>query len=147
METRLCSSVFKIHLKDLTQSFLLFETDLSNSHNKVCGYINLEERRVYVNEQDPEPRRRFTAAHELGHFMLHRARLEENPSMSVLSRSPISEETDPIEIEANKFAAALLMPEKILSKFRALPTRVLENLFCVDEETVKFRLAAFGRSD
>src|SRR4051794_20376059 len=38
-------------------------------------YISGPFGRVFVNADDPVPRRRFTAAHELGHFVLHREQM------------------------------------------------------------------------
>lgn len=61
---------------------------------------------IAVNEGHPEVRRRFTLAHELGHFLLHR-----QPGSAIFHRDEKSSEgTDRTEIDANAFAAELLMP-------------------------------------
>jgi predicted transcriptional regulator len=52
-----------------------------------------------------EPRRRFTVAHELGHYFLHSAQGEVPLIANRLGSSPA-------ERECNWFAAALLMPEE-----------------------------------
>ena len=55
------------------------------------------------------PPQRFTIAHELGHWMLHKDRTEH----SVLPR--FKEPYDsPVEHEANTFAENLLMPDRLL---------------------------------
>jgi Zn-dependent peptidase ImmA (M78 family) len=73
---------------------------------------------IGVNENHHERRRRFTIAHELGHFFLH----SENPLFidkvfPVKRRDHVSSEAiDKDEIEANAFAAELLMPSKFLKE-------------------------------
>lgn len=94
-------------------------TDLDDS---LSGFlIHDESGKVFigVNGSDGERRQRFTVAHELGHFFLH-DRTEpflDGPTgkFKVMSRDEVSRDgTDPREIEANLFAAELLMPaEKI----------------------------------
>src|SRR6266516_5935935 len=71
---------------------------------------------IGVNESHYPNRQRFTLAHELGHFLLH------GDSASVfIDASPVffrdetsSEGSKLQEIEANAFAAELLMPESML---------------------------------
>lgn len=69
---------------------------------------------VFVNASDSIARRRFTVAHEIGHFLLHRALMTngrwiaDSPQMI----HEVDEETSWLhEREANRFAAELLMPE------------------------------------
>ena len=59
-------------------------------------------------------RRRFSIAHEFGHFILHN-----HPGIHIdkgfFFRNKISEEVNnPNEIEANRFAAELLMPKNFI---------------------------------
>jgi hypothetical protein len=64
----------------------------------------------------PLGRRRFTAAHELGHFVLHRDRMIAGRWIGD-TRETIREaddgETMDMEREANRFAAELLMPAEV----------------------------------
>lgn len=65
-----------------------------------------------INSKDSEVRQRFTVAHELGHFFLHTQKdtfVEFRNNNTQTSRSLK-------EIQANQFAAALLMPRKNLLK-------------------------------
>ena len=67
---------------------------------------------VFVNASDPVPRQRFTAAHELGHFVLHR---DEMGGRVSIADTPASieltdEQSNRHEREANRFAVELLMP-------------------------------------
>lgn len=74
------------------------------------GVIVPSHRTIHVNADEPAERRRFTLAHEIGHWVIHcRTRPE---CMEILCRTvEVSGATDPREREANVFAATLLMPE------------------------------------
>lgn len=71
---------------------------------------------IGVEKTHPPARQRFTIAHEIGHLVMHDlGDLHVDKEFLVRLRSPISSEAvDVDEIEANAFAAALLMPESIL---------------------------------
>jgi Zn-dependent peptidase ImmA (M78 family) len=72
---------------------------------------------IGVNAQHPPVRRRFTIAHELGHFFLHEhEKLRVDQGTFVINRRDArsSTGTDIQEIEANAFAAELLMPEEFI---------------------------------
>jgi len=63
---------------------------------------------VYVGASEGSPRDRFTVAHELGHFFLH--------TQVSLARTPHSGRVRPFEnpeVQANRFAAELLMPFRL----------------------------------
>jgi Zn-dependent peptidase ImmA (M78 family) len=65
-----------------------------------------------INRDHAPTRRRYSIAHEIGHFTLHPP---EEAYIDVAARSDRSSDgTDPREIEANAFAAVLLMPEQQL---------------------------------
>lgn len=71
-------------------------------------------------KEDPK-RRRFTIAHELGHYFLHdrtEAFLDEIPGHFLMAARDTrsSEGIDAREVEANLFAAELLMPEARIRK-------------------------------
>ncbi|MBI2636060.1 ImmA/IrrE family metallo-endopeptidase [Candidatus Peregrinibacteria bacterium] len=74
--------------------------------------------RIYVNRQDSPQRKRFTIAHELGHFFLHTTEGTEFVDGYVFTRSDIIRYGER-ELEANEFAGNLVMPE---SKVRELVT-------------------------
>jgi Zn-dependent peptidase ImmA (M78 family) len=64
--------------------------------------------RISVSKSDHYFRQRFTMAHELGHYILHRHRMVNNViEDTAMYRSNLS---DALEREANQFAASLLMP-------------------------------------
>jgi Zn-dependent peptidase ImmA (M78 family) len=76
---------------------------------------------IGVNRNHHENRRRFTIAHELGHFLLHeaeRVHLDSRTGGYALQlRSPESATGENVnEREANLFAAEILMPATFLEK-------------------------------
>ena len=92
-------------------------------------------------------RQRFTIAHELGHWasghLADRATCFRDPPSHFSARS-----TSPIEAEANAFAAALLMPEKVL-RYVIVEKKVgdvarLANLFDVSQVAMSYRLNKVG---
>lgn len=109
---------------------------------------------IGVHAQHARTRQRFTIAHELGHFMMHRGRsviVEHlNRSARVNFRDGLSAlATDREEIEANQFAAGLLMPPALVeAEFdkqfpKHAEDRVVELLarkFEVSPQAMRFRL-------
>lgn len=72
--------------------------------------------RVFVNADDPITRRRFTAGHELGHFVLHRESLGGKVSLGDSPATVVEVENETataMERQANRFAAELLMPAAV----------------------------------
>lgn len=63
---------------------------------------------IQINNLDASVRQRFTAAHEVSHFLLHKNEIDNDGiSDSILYRSRLS---DKKEAEANRLAAAILIP-------------------------------------
>ena len=64
---------------------------------------------IVVNSEHPRTRQRFSMAHELAHYFLHRDKIAQMPEGErILHRN---DERNSIEYQANDFAANLLMPE------------------------------------
>lgn len=90
------------------------EVVYNNFNNEVSGLLIRKAGKPIIgvaNEQSKE-RQRFTIAHELGHLLLHEgAEVHVDKVFKVNFRSPASSAAvDVEEIEANAFAASLLMP-------------------------------------
>lgn len=112
---------------------------------------------IGVNTAHAHVRQRFTIAHELGHWALHPGRLVifDRP-MRINRRDSVSAmATDREEIQANAFAAALLMPERIVrqrvselpAEQRRDPDRAgafLAKEFKVSTAAMSFRLINLG---
>jgi Zn-dependent peptidase ImmA (M78 family) len=72
---------------------------------------------ILINKDHVPHRQRFSIAHELGHFQLHHlSGIIHVDKKSYYRDSNSAEGLDDIEIAANKFAAALLMPEEQLRR-------------------------------
>ncbi len=79
----------------------------------VCNPKDKSEWGIFVNEDVSLERQRFTIAHELGHFVLHRAkRLTFNCDKAAVHLS--LDDAGAIEREADEFASNLLMPGDVL---------------------------------
>lgn len=89
----------------------------------VSGMLRVRDGRVemFVDVVDHPRRQRFSAAHELGHFFKRRANgdLEEGTAFVDKRDWAAAAGTDPEEIYANAFAAALLMPKPIIEELQA----------------------------
>ncbi|WP_036536749.1 ImmA/IrrE family metallo-endopeptidase [Oceanobacter kriegii] len=66
---------------------------------------------IKVNRHDTSERQRFTIAHEIGHFLLHRDLIGDGIVDDVLYRSNLS---NAMETQANRIAADILMPGNLV---------------------------------
>jgi Zn-dependent peptidase ImmA (M78 family) len=118
--------------------------------DRISGSIHKNENGTYkviVNARHPLGRKRFTAAHELGHYFLHLLDGEGQEEFidvsdmyrHLMSYSPAEEER---ESEANYFAACLLMPEtKVRAAWKVLnDVDKIARIFGVSKEAMYFRL-------
>lgn len=105
----------------------------------VAGVLVREPRAIIaVNTAHHRNRQRFTMAHEYYHYLYHQS-LTKLMCMTSLSDS------SRYEREANRFAAALLMPEetvrRLLSRYRA---GTVASKLMVSEEALQWRMRALG---
>lgn len=108
---------------------------------------------IAVNPAHHTNRQRFTIAHELGHFFLHEGleqHVDENFRIAWRD-SNSSKAINWTEIEANRFAAELLMPtrflERDLSSLQTINKRtvaLLAKKYIVSGEAMKIRLSQLG---
>jgi hypothetical protein len=69
---------------------------------------------IAVNAQEGDVRKRFTIAHEIAHFLLHRSQLESRDlSDDTMYRSGL---TSAEESQANNLAAQILMPMALIQE-------------------------------
>lgn len=111
------------------------------------GYIERTDGtyRIVVNANHAETRRRFTAAHELGHYIYHRDLLGEGVGDNRAYRSTGTKLDNsnirPIhERQANSFAANILMPRHRLSDVAGENTAALAARFNVSQQAMAIRL-------
>ena len=130
---------------------LKVDVQLKEFPDEVSGalYRGRERSVIAVNAGHVATRQRFTIAHELGHFMLHHdspAHYDREKQVGVHFRAKATGAAwDSKEIEANRFAAELLMPRKLLiarvgdsAEFDAAQ---LAEEFEVSPEAMTYRLA------
>lgn len=95
---------------------------------------------IELNGRHSFNRRRFTLAHEIAHYLLHRDKIGDGVEDNALYRSRLS---DYIEIEANRLAAQILMPAKLVRDIHDAGLRQpagLSQAFQVSEEAMRIRL-------
>ncbi len=105
---------------------------------------------VLINSAQPERRIRWTEAHELAEYFLHKETVYQSVYFSLHTKDILSEKA------VNNLAAEMLMPEFVLKKFfaefaslgiersRQEIITYLSRRFFVSEEAVEFRLKSLG---
>ncbi len=99
---------------------------------------------IDVNGQDGAARRRFTLAHEIAHFLLHRAFLDDALTDDRMYRSRLG---DVMERQANRLAAQLLMPANLVRvawNAGARDVASLARTFDVSGQAMEIRLRELG---
>lgn len=100
---------------------------------------------ILLNQNDGQNRRRFTCAHELGHYVRRSEESDEYARID-LRNSVSTTGEDQEEIYANEFAACLLMPEDEVRTLSELGMDDLEMAlrFKVSRQAMQFRLKNLG---
>lgn len=118
----------------------------SEVEEKISGAIKYYKKEdkfiILLNEKDSEFRRRFTLAHELGHYFLHKDILKSDEiHVDTLYRMPSEKER-----EVDYFAGALLINKKLLEKMYLKTTSIsaLSQIFEVSESAMTVRLDILG---
>ena len=120
------SKDFPVPIESIAEHFLGYDLEITNeglfANPEFLGGISFEEKVIYVNTsvEDNEGRYMFTVAHEIGHHVLHRELYDEH----IQDRSQIlcreQKQKPLIERQADRFAAALLMPRDIIQESKVL---------------------------
>jgi len=134
-----------------------------NLGDGVSGVLVTEGGRSYIGVQKAEAphRRRYTVGHEIGHHYLkhHQGAVHVDRESSITFRAVSYRTTrsahgsDPREVEANQFAACLLMPARLVRREakglidgpladRHIP--ILAKQFLVSEAAMTIRLETLG---
>ncbi|MBN3239837.1 ImmA/IrrE family metallo-endopeptidase [Pectobacterium versatile] len=98
---------------------------------------------MIINSLQHPHRQRFTIAHELGHFIKHTI-IKESFVDTTFFRN---EESNPMEHEANKFAAELLMPKDLFVSYIENISQQVNDLakhFQVSSMAVRIRAKQLG---
>ncbi len=119
--------------------------------NNISGWIERQSDdtyRVAINEQHAHVRKRFTAAHELGHFIYHRNLLgagvgDTRAYRAEGTRFPNAAIRPVHERQANSFAANLLMPHASINALRVQGVTTVPDLaerLQVSQDAMRIRL-------
>lgn len=104
--------------------------------------------RILLNSKDADVRKRFTCAHELGHFVKRQGAGNGAGLIGFVDyRNEMSGTgADPEEIWANKFSAALLMPRSAVQSLWASGKSVnqMARTFGVSRQAMEIRVSNLG---
>lgn len=95
---------------------------------------------IYVNDKHPRVRRRFSIAHEIAHFALHRSLIGDGITDDAMYRSNMS---NAVEAQANRMAADILMPWHLIRQATESGLNTVEALakhFDVSKSTMSIQL-------
>lgn len=105
-----------------------------------------EDPQIYLHRDDHPNRQRFSAAHELGHY--YKRQPDDHEAYEYVDKRDQRARagTDPEEIYANAFAAALLMPREQVEQLHAqgLAAPTMAYHFGVSAEAMAIRLSNLG---
>jgi IrrE N-terminal-like domain len=89
---------------------------------------------IFLRQQETKERKRFTAAHELGHLLMH--------PLGVQYRDVPGAKKTPQEHDADRFAAALLMPAHLVLPLVDARFSIddIAKAFCVSTQVATYRL-------
>ncbi len=107
------------------------------------GLLVPAERRVVVNAAEPAARRRFTLAHEVGHWVCQVLEGHAAPVCCRAEEVGVGEGRA-LEREANVFAAELLMPEPAVREVFAGSVEECAETLGVSAEAMHWRLYNLG---
>ena len=116
---------------DFDSRISLGQHEIDGSMYEVAGQIDNEQKTILISSQYSPAVRNFTAAHELGHALLHQQQLlhRDRP----LDGSGFASLRDDTERQADKFATYFLMPKQIVKdRFKE---NFLADQFVISEKT------------
>ena len=151
-------SEYPVRLGALARELGVSGIKVSSMGTGISGQITNENDRyiIRVNRNEARERQRFTIAHELAHYLLHRPVIDSSRdgiTDNVLYRSGAPER---IEYEANRLAADLVMPMDLIEKklnddFGGVVTETtIESLaasFEVSKAAMEIRLSTFAEAE
>ena len=114
---------YPVPIEAIAEHHLGYELDITDQglfvDPEFLGGISFEHNTIYVNAsvENHEGRYSFTIAHEIGHHILHKSLYEQlvEDHSKILCRD---KQKPLIERQADRFAAALLMPRSLFLSFK-----------------------------
>ncbi|MDR2125293.1 MAG: ImmA/IrrE family metallo-endopeptidase [Prevotellaceae bacterium] len=135
-----------LNIEEVIKTFPDIELREESMQSNYSGYFrNVNGKWIIgVNKLHHGNRKRYTLAHELGHYILHKDKNVDIVDTTFFRNN----ETDSIEYMANEFAAKLLMPEDKVRDF--VDNQGIKNIgelaekFEVSASAMKYRIISLG---
>ena len=129
-------------------SIKLIESNIAKKG--VSGFIEEEDDGdifICVHQYDHPNRKRFTIAHELGHYFRHNPKIKvgfvDGIGSGMMGRELLENKVSQDEVEANAFAAEILMPE---NDFKKIHREKNGNITEIAEYFIVSEAAAYTRA-
>ena len=108
--------------------------------NGVRGFYQYFQRNhiIYIDENLSDSEKRFVCAHELGHMLLHKK------ANALFMDTHTFFNTEKFEIEANTFAANLLISDDIIIENSNMTTEQLSRLVGYEKALIELRLKTYS---
>lgn len=139
-----------VHVAPIARELGLEVYTVEDWPNEISGAIVKEDNQsapagyvILLNGKHSSVRKRFTTAHEIAHFILHREMIGDAIQDDALYRSGLSNQ---IETQANRLAADILMPRHLIrevvasGKAAADDVRKMASIFEVSRDAMSIRL-------
>jgi Zn-dependent peptidase ImmA (M78 family) len=153
-----CYQGYQLQLDRLAKKLSLSIFDATFADPDLSGAIYRDEQtgnfNIYANERHPITRKRFTIAHEVGHYISaicgSHSKDQLLKSGEGLEDYAVSYRYDGIksevEIEANQIAAEMLMPQEWVKKLvrEGMSIEQMAQMFFVSEQAISIRVNSFG---
>lgn len=151
-----CYDGYTLQLKKVCSNLGLTYYEATFADDTISGMLMKSEDsdsyEIIVNDKHSVNRKRFTAAHEIGHYISF---LNKSHSYTILNENKQLEdhvffrkdkEQSLAEVEANRIAAEILMPENIIKQFYYEGKQIEEisKIFGVSDDAVSIRLITLG---
>lgn len=138
-----------LDIKKVAEEMFKMKICPENLGKSVSGFLERigENWCIYVNQYESMLRQRFTIAHELGHFILHKDKIIAQGASAPDQIFFRSDNVDFIEQEANNFASELLMPKEEFKNAIKNGVNTFEKLsekFELSTSAVKYRAYKLG---
>lgn len=107
---------YPVNIEKIANSLGITVKEIEFSKDEISGALKIKSKSgnpvIAVNKDHHKHRQRFTIAHEIGHFILHNISNTHVDSENTYFRdaNAVSTTVDVKELQANQFAAELLMP-------------------------------------
>lgn len=143
-----------VNVKDIASVLGFKVVPYEFDDNTISGMLVIDDevRAIAVNRNHHPNRQRFTIAHEIGHFLSGHEDYDQKDFVDqkkfYVDDSFVTH--DPMEQEANAFAAELLMPERLLKRDLANDIKdpvLLARRYGVSEQALWIQLIDLGLAD